>query len=64
MIHQNQMIGKRIQKNNATNVLNILYTNEKEILLPYISKHISTREKQLILLMITNEKKSGCIILQ
>ena len=64
MVHQNQMIEKRIQKNNATNVLNILYTNEKEILLAYISKQISTREKQLILLMITNEKKSGCIILQ
>ena len=64
MIHQNQMIGKRIEENNPTIALNILYTNEKEILLAYISKQISTREKQLILLMITNEKKSGCIILQ
>ena len=64
MIHQNQMIGKRFEKNNPTIALNILYTNEKEILLAYISKQISTREKQLILLMITNEKKSGCIILQ
>ena len=64
MVHQNQMIEKRIQKNNATNVLNILYTNEKEILLAYISKKISTREKQLILSMITNEEKGGCIILQ
>ena len=58
------MIGKRIEENNPTIALNILYTNEKEILLAYISKQISTREKQLILLMITNEKKSGCIILQ
>ena len=64
MIHQNQMIGKRIEENNPTIALNILYTNEKEILLAYISKHISTREKQLILLMITNEEKGGCIILQ
>ena len=64
MIHQNQMIGKRIEENTPTIALNILYTNEKEILLAYISKHISTREKQLILLMITNEGKGGCIILQ
>ena len=52
MIHQNQMIGKRIEKNNPTIALNILYTNEKEIFPAYISKHISTYEKQLILLMI------------
>ena len=64
MIYQNQMIGKRFEKNNPTNALNILYTNEKEILLAYISKNISTREKQLILSMITNEEKGGCIILQ
>ena len=64
MIHQNQMIGKRFEKNNPAIALNILYTNEKEILLAYISKNISTREKQLILSMITNEEKGGCIILQ
>ena len=58
------MIGKRFEKNNPTIALNSLYTNEKEILLAYISKHISAREKQLILLMITNEEKGGCIILQ
>ena len=64
MIHQNQMIGKRIEKDKPTIALNILYANEKETLLAYISKPISTREKKLILLMITNEGKGGCIILQ
>ena len=36
-----------------------MYTKEKEILLAYISKHYSTREKQIILLMIPNEEKEG-----
>ena len=31
----------------------------KEILPAYISKHNSTREKQIILLMIRNEEKEG-----
>ena len=34
-----------------------MYTKEKEILPDYISKHNSTREKQIILLMIPNEEK-------
>ena len=34
-----------------------MYTKEKEILPAYISKHNSTREKQIILLMIPNEEK-------
>ena len=36
-----------------------MYTKEKEILPGYISKHNSTREKQIVLLMIPN-KKEGC----
>ena len=34
-----------------------MYTKEKEILPAYISKHNSTREIQIILLMIPNEEK-------
>ena len=50
---------KSFGKNNLTIVLNILYIKEKEILPGYISKHNSTFEKQIILLMIRNEKKEG-----
>ena len=50
---------KRFEKNNSAIALNILYIKEKEILPAYISKHDSTREKQIILLMIPNEDKEG-----
>ena len=50
---------KTFEKNNLTIPLNIVYTKEKEIYLPYISKHNSTREKQIILLMIPIEEKEG-----
>ena len=36
-----------------------MYIKEKEILPGYISKHKSTREKQIVLLMIPNEEKAG-----
>ena len=39
-----------------------MYTKEKEILPAYISKHNSTREKEIVLLMIPNEKE-GCYYL-
>ena len=45
------------EKNNPTIALNILYVKEKEILPAYVSKHNSTREKQIILLMSPNEEK-------
>ena len=38
---------------------NILYIKEKEIYSAYISKHKSTRGKQIIFLMIPNEEKQG-----
>ena len=47
------------EKNNLTIALNILYIKEKEISLAYISKHNSTREKQIILLVTPNEEKEG-----
>ena len=36
-----------------------MYIKEKEICPTYVSKHNSTREKQIILLMIPNEEKEG-----
>ena len=53
------MIGKRLRKIIRKIALKILYIKEKEILPAYFSKHKSTREKQIILLMITNEEKEG-----
>ena len=50
---------KTFEKNNPANALNILYIKEKEISVAYISKHNSTHEKQIILLMIPNEKIKG-----
>ena len=50
---------KAFEKNNTTITLNTLYTKEKEILPAYISNHNSTREKQIILLMISNDEKEG-----
>ena len=47
------------EKNNPIIALNILYINEKEIYPAYISTHKSTREKQIILLMIPNDEKEG-----
>ena len=39
---------KKLKKTNPTIILNILYTKEKQIFLAHISKHNSTREKQMI----------------
>ena len=36
-----------------------MYIKQKEILPGYISKHKSTREKKIVLLMIPNEEKAG-----
>ena len=43
-------------KKNLQIALNILYAKDTEILLAYISNRNSTREKQIILLMISNEE--------
>ena len=45
------------EKNNPIIALNILHIKEKEIYPAYISKYNSTREKQIIFLMIPNEEK-------
>ena len=46
------------EKNNLTIALNISYIKEK------VSKHNSTHEKQIILLMIPNEDKKGWLYLE
>ena len=50
---------KMFEKNNTTTALDILYIKEKEIYQAYISTHNSTREKQIIHLIIPNEEKEG-----
>ena len=50
---------KTSEKNNSTTALNILYIKEKEICPTYISKINLNYEKQIILLMISNEEKKG-----
>ena len=49
---------KMIEKNNPIIAFNVLY-KEKEICPAYVSKIISNCEKQIILLMISNEEKEG-----
>ena len=44
-------------KENLTIAFNILYIKGKEVLAADISKHNSTCEKQIILLMLTNNEK-------
>ena len=46
---------KKLEKNNVTIALNVLYV--KKMHPAYVSKHNSNREKQIILLMVTNEEK-------
>ena len=48
---------KTFEKNIPTIALNILYIKEKEIYPGYISKHNTTCEKQIILLLTPNEEK-------
>ena len=50
--------SKTFEKHNSTIALNILYIKENEILPAYTSKHTSTHEKKIIL-MIPSEEKEG-----
>ena len=51
------MIGKTIEKNDVTIALNVLYAKKEKIYPSYVSKHSSNREKQVIILMISNGEK-------
>ena len=48
---------KKIEKNNVTITLNVLYAKKEKQFPSYVSKHNSNREKQFILLMIQNGEK-------
>ena len=45
---------KKIEKTNVTMALNVLYAKKVKIYPAFVSKHNSNREKQVILLMISN----------
>ena len=51
---------KALEKHNPTNTFDILCIKEKEIYPAYILNFNSNCEKQIILLMIPNEKKKTC----
>ena len=48
---------KKIGKNNVTISLNVSYAKKEKIYPGHVSKHDSNREKQVILLIISNGKK-------
>ena len=58
------MTGRNYEKNNLTIALNVLYAKKEKIYPAYVSKHNSNREKQVILLMISNGEGRRFIILQ
>ena len=45
---------EKIEKNNLKIALNALYAKKEKIYPDYVSKHNSNREKEIILLMISN----------
>ena len=45
---------KKFEKNNVTIALNVLYVKKEKIYPAYASKHNFNREKQVILLMVSN----------
>ena len=45
-----------MEKNNVTIALNVLYAKKEKIYPGYVSKHSSNREKQVMLLMISNRE--------
>ena len=51
------MIGKKLTKKNVTVVFNVLYTKKEKMYHAYVSKNNPSSEKQVILLMISNQKK-------
>ena len=47
---------KTLKKNNLTNALNVLYIKKEKYISWIFSKHSSNREKQVIVLMISNRE--------
>ena len=52
------IIEKKIEKKNVTVALNVLYAKKEKLYPAYVSKDISNRENQVILLMISDEENS------
>ena len=50
---------KIFEKNNLTTSLNVFYAKKEKIYPTYVSKKNSNREKQIVLLMISNSITSG-----
>ena len=48
---------EKFEKNNLTIALNLFYAKKEKIYPACVSKHNSSREKQVILLMIKNREK-------
>ena len=57
---------KKFEQNNESIALNILYVphNTRKIHIAYSSRHNLTREKQVILLMITDGEKWHCLVVK
>ena len=49
---------KKLGKNNVAIAVNVSYAKKEKIYYAYVSKLNSTREKQVILLMIPSQKKT------
>ena len=48
---------RKLEKNNETIALSVLYAKKEKIYCAYVSKHNSNREKQVTLIMIPNGEK-------
>ena len=48
---------RKLEKNNVTIALNVLYTKKEKAYPSYVSKNKSNREKQDLLLVIQNEER-------
>ena len=57
------MTGK-IWKKGLTIALNVLYVEKMDISPAYVSKHNSNREKEIIFLMILNEKEAHYFVVK
>ena len=55
---------KKIDKNNRTIALSVLYAKKEKIYPTYVSKHNSNGENQVILLMIPNGEKWHCLVVK
>ena len=57
---------EKIEQNNESIAINILYVpyNTRKIHIAYKSRHNLTREKQVILLMITDGEKWHCLVVK